>query len=108
MKRTGSPGDTGQTLRHLYHPPNPIFPQRLCPAALHASIRPFLPFTGGRLQTQPARIWSVALGVCGPRLLNKGADWLIDRPSAVPRTSRFLVRCLIYESFVGLACVSVG
>lgn len=23
-------------------------------------------------------------GVCGPRLLNKGADWLIDRPSAVP------------------------
>lgn len=56
--------------------------------SLLPSVPCFIPFTG---KAQPARIWSVALRVCGPRLLNKGADWLIDRPSAgpAPHVSRF-------------------
>lgn len=71
-----------------------IIPQ---PQSLHAPLSflssslssPFSSFYRGRLQAQPARIWSVALGVCGPRLLNKGADWLIDRPSPVPAPHMF-------------------
>lgn len=92
MKRTGTPGDTGQTLLHLYHPLPPT-PIPSCPSFLPPFIPVFpfffLPFYRRRLQAQPARIWSVALGVCGPRLLNKGADWLIDRPSAVPAPHMF-------------------
>lgn len=64
-------------------PPKPNLFTGLCPTSLRASISPFLAFTGE--DYKPNRIWSVAPGgVCGPRLLNKGADWLIDRPSAVP------------------------
>ncbi len=70
-------------------PPTPI---PSCPSFLPAFIPLFpfsLPFYRKRLQAQPARIWSVALRVRGPRLLNKGADWLIDRPSAVPAPHMF-------------------
>lgn len=95
MKRTGTPGDTGQTLLHLHHPlplslpPNPNPFMYLFPSSLHLSVPLFSSFYRRRLHAQPARIWSVALGVYGPCLLNKGADWLIDRPSAVPAPHMF-------------------
>lgn len=68
-------------------PPNPNPFMSLFPSSLHPSLPPFSSFY--RLQAQPARIWSVAPGVCGPCLLNKGADWLIDRPSAVSAPHMF-------------------
>ena len=89
MKRTGTPGDTGQTLLHLHHSPTPIPSCPLFPSSTRLFLPLFSSFYRGRLQAQPARIWSVALGVRGPRLLNKGADWLIDRPSAVPAPRMF-------------------
>lgn len=70
-------------------PPNPNPFMFLFPSSLHPSVPLFSSFYRRRLHAQPARIWSVALGVYGPCLLNKGADWLIDRPSAVPAPHMF-------------------
>lgn len=77
------------------HRPNlPTPPSRshlMYPSFLPLFLHPFFPPSSykAKLHGQPARIWSVALGVCGPRLLNKGTDWLIDRPSAVPAHNMF-------------------
>lgn len=80
-------GDMVQTFLHLLSLSCPSF---LC--SLHPSFLPiffFFFFYRPTLHGQPARTWSEALGVCGPRLLNNGAGWLIDRPSAVSASNTF-------------------
>lgn len=82
MKRTSSPGNAGQTLLHLHHPQNQISSRT---SVLPPFMLLFLPFL--LLQektTNPTEYGVWPPGVCGPCLLNKGADCLIDRPSAVP------------------------
>lgn len=71
-------------LSHNFNPFDSRFP-----SFLHPSLPLFTSFYRAGLYAQPSRIWSVALGVSGPRLLNKGADWLIDRPSTVSAPHTF-------------------
>jgi len=71
-------------------PPQTSIPE--CPSFHPPFIPLFCIFSSlyrARLHAQPARIWSVVCRVFGPRLLNKRADWLIDRPSAVPAPHMF-------------------
>lgn len=90
MKHTVSPGDTGQTLTYLLHPllwtPIPS-----CPSCFPHFILlfPLFPFTGEDCEPNQPEYGVWPSGVCGPRLLNKGADWLIDRPSPVPAPHMF-------------------
>lgn len=82
MKRTSSPGNAGQTLLHLHRPQNQISSRA---SVLPPSVLLFLHFLLLQEETtNPTEYGVWPLRVCGPRLLNKGADWLIDRPSAGP------------------------
>lgn len=71
-------------------PPRSFHAPSLSLSSPHPSLPPFF-FLFTREDREPNQpeygVWPS--GVRGPRLLNKGADWLIDRPSAIPTPHMF-------------------